>query len=916
VLTLDELDLRREVIAGAPDLRGLSDRLHARTRLVLERRPAVPALKGMLTADGGVCPADGTALWFDPWSPASHLCPRCGQRFQGGRHDRRWAWHQHLWLAERLAEATTVGIIRGEDSALEWAAATMAAYAERYFELPNADNVLGPTRLFSSTYLESIWLTSYLSAGFMLREAGALDPAGESAVSHVAEEAVNLIGEFDERLSNRQTWHNAALAAAAVWFGDEDLAQRAIEGPRGLVGHLVDGFGSDGLWYEGENYHLFALRGLLTGAGWARQAGVDFFAEEASRARLLAALRAPALTALPDGTFPARKDSRFGVSLAQPMYLELWEAGIAGLLSSGEDQAAAELADWLRQLYAAPAPEAETFDSYLHEAGEQAVAARGRSDLSWWMLAGMLPELPGTPGVWQPGSVLLGDQGLAILRREGRYVSLECGLHGGGHGHADRLHLTLHASGVHWLADPGTGSYVTRSLFWYRSTLGHNAPRVDGRSQPEADARPEMFDQRGAWAWVRGRFGGLTRTIVAGADHLVDVVEFAADEEHLVELPWHPLGGLAVSSPGRWEPAVLAEEFVSGVERFLPATAGPVHCRASVSSDTLDLWLDGGSELLRALGPGRPGESGERPFFVCRARGRYVRFASVLRWGGASITGVRFAPSEIVIETSAGPVIHRQTSDGWEVEAGDARTALRGARRQAPGLVLDVPVPGLEVYKYTPPVATAFHLATPPALDGTPEGFVTEAPLVLDHEDQYRRSEEPYPGPDAFSATAWLGWDEQALYLAVDVTHPSPVFPAAAAAPRRLDNESDLIHADGIQLYLELPGRPLLAWLVVPDPAGSGLQVRPAAGTPAEPGMVTGQWRPTQDGYGLSLAIRPPGWPVARTDGEIGFDLLVNEMRPDRLRRAGQLVWTGGGGWVYLRGDRQSAARFGRLELA
>jgi len=45
------------------------------------------------------------------------------------------------------------------------------------------------------------------------------------------------------------------------------------------------------------------------------------------------------------------------------------------------------------------------------------------------------------------------------------------------------------------------------------------------------------------------------------------------------------------------------------------------------------------------------------------------------------------------------------------------------------------------------------------------------------------------------------------------------------------------------------------------------------------------------------------------------FDLLVNEMRPDRLRRAGQLVWSGGGGWVYLRGDRQSAAAFGMLEL-
>jgi hypothetical protein len=38
-------------------------------------------------------------------------------------------------------------------------------------------------------------------------------------------------------------------------------------------------------------------------------------------------------------------------------------------------------------------------------------------------------------------------------------------------------------------------------------------------------------------------------------------------------------------------------------------------------------------------------------------------------------------------------------------------------------------------------------------------------------------------------------------------------------------------------------------------------------------------------------------------------------MRPGRVRRAGQLVWSGGGGWVYLRGDRQSPESFGVLEL-
>jgi hypothetical protein len=39
-------------------------------------------------------------------------------------------------------------------------------------------------------------------------------------------------------------------------------------------------------------------------------------------------------------------------------------------------------------------------------------------------------------------------------------------------------------------------------------------------------------------------------------------------------------------------------------------------------------------------------------------------------------------------------------------------------------------------------------------------------------------------------------------------------------------------------------------------------------------------------------------------------------MQPERLRRAGQLAWSGGGGWVYLRGDRIHQSELGLLELA
>src|SRR5204863_119508 len=248
-----------------------------------------------------------------------------------GRARRKGSGVGHLRLAERTAHLATLAALADNAAAAGRAVEILRAYTRTYWGYANQDNVLGPSRLFFSTYLESIWIGNFLAAAALLRACGRLEKVAAGAVSGVAEEAANLIGEFDEGFSNRQTWNNAALAAIAVWFEDEDLAKRAIEGPTGLLEHLLRGFGRDGMWYEGENYHLFALRGLLTGAGWARLAGVDIVAEPQLAQRVEAALLAPTPSALPDFTFPARKDSRCGVSLAQPAYLELWEVGFARL---------------------------------------------------------------------------------------------------------------------------------------------------------------------------------------------------------------------------------------------------------------------------------------------------------------------------------------------------------------------------------------------------------------------------------------------------------------------------------------------------------------------------------------------------------------------------------------------------------
>jgi hypothetical protein len=100
----------------------------------------------------------------------------------------------------------------------------------------------------------------------------------------------------------------------------------------------------------------------------------------------------------------------------------------------------------------------------------------------------------------------------------------------------------------------------------------------------------------------------------------------------------------------------------------------------------------------------------------------------------------------------------------------------------------------------------------------------------------------------------------------------------------------------------------------VPSGEDGSIRVHSASGTAGDPGMVRGAWLPTDQGYSLTVGIALPEW-SPRPEDEIGFDLLVNRIEEGRERRSGQLVWSGGGGWVYLRGDRQDPTAVGVLEL-
>jgi len=117
-----------------------------------------------------------------------------------------------------------------------------------------------------------------------------------------------------------------------------------------------------------------------------------------------------------------------------------------------------------------------------------------------------LPWTDGTfanTGVFRNGCSLLPASGVAVLRQAGAdfvnhpdsaAVALSYGPHGGGHGHSDKLTITVFAQGRQWLPDFGSMPYETNwKAEWTAQTVSHNTLVVDGISQQPTG------DQNGQW---------------------------------------------------------------------------------------------------------------------------------------------------------------------------------------------------------------------------------------------------------------------------------------------------------------------------------------------------------------------------------------------------------------------------------
>jgi hypothetical protein len=886
----------RSAIAAGP-LSPLATSLAADLdRLLPDESVFIPREKARLTRLGGRCPRDGAQLEFDPRQARRHRCPACGNEYDAEEHYRWWIMGYQLWLAERAVQAAALWRLGRTARHRRLAESILRQYAERYLEYPNEDNVLGPTRVFFSTYLESIWVLQLAVALWLLEEESPTS-TGEAVREKIFAPSAELIASFNEGLSNRQVWNSAALAALGVHLGRPALCDGALAGPGGMNDFLGNGLLADGTWYEGENYHLFAHRGLWYLVMLAGHVGVAL--PPALRNRFIDGFAAPLRTALPDFTFPSRRDSPYRASLRQWRVAESFELGLAIQDSSPE------LVAGLSEMYAvAPEGDAARWRSTAEAERNVPPVRLTRADLGWKALLFALPHIPPATG-FSPPTVLMEGQGLGIIRRDsGRvYVALDYGHSGGGHGHPDRLNLWLVNGERRVFEDVGTGTYVERTLHWYRSTLAHNAPLVDGRSQRSVDGTLRAWDDRGTWTWIEASAAiaddvEVRRRVVVGPGWLIDEVEWVASRAVTFDLPMHLEADL---EGAEWRRTVLpgGSGLEDGFEFLEDAEASPAPNESvAVRGAGVDGWVTASRpiEWWRVRGPGPPGQSPRR-FLLARARGPSGRISSAWSWAGP-IEIATPTPDTLVVTMAGTRTTHRRAGRSWSVHDSDGASVTLDGHRNVAAL----PAAGPEAGQRRPTVVPVVRQAV------TAPGDLRDGNLGVSFalgRAQYRRTEQSWEEAGHPTAQVAIAATPTELLVEVTVFSRAPIFvPARGENP--LDNEHPDTNSDGVQLHLAAPGEGgrerVASWLLVPEPATA--RVRVSARDDARTIPLAASWRQARDEW--QLLARLPRSALGPSSVPFALDVIVNEMPRGRERRRGQLVLSSrGGAWAYLRGDRQ-----------
>jgi len=415
--------------------------------------------------------------------------------------------------------------------------------------------------------------------------------------------AAHIEAQRTPRIHNYENWLNAALATLGTALGDEALVRTVIDDTYGLTDQLARGVLDDGHWYEGaSSYHYYTLGAVL----YLAQAREGLSGDPVGNPTMRRMFEAPLRIAYPDDHVPAINDCWYHSRVTDevghgipngPGFYEI----AAGTYGAPEFEAV--LARAYRSM------SRSNVESLLYgpdDVSDAAAPPLVESNEAASGFAVLRPDLPSD----SPGELLL-----------------KYGPHGGGHGHADKLALSIYGGGRRWGADLGTPGYgIAINDSWYRHTLSHSTILLEGEEQPPATGEALRYRPLGGndfgiadvqVHWEQGPYAAVyaRRIVLARHGYFIVLTRVEAPVARRAHVVFHHEGMIAGWPDGDGGPADLPENV--SYAHLSDALAWPAEQGAAVrmavpvdgeSAATLTAAFAPlpGARLVTARSPGNP----------------------------------------------------------------------------------------------------------------------------------------------------------------------------------------------------------------------------------------------------------------------------------------------------------------------
>jgi hypothetical protein len=525
------------------------------------------------------CPEHNIMFTFDWEKPHAHYCSECKKEWTGvPRYDWAWITMLHSKNLEYLVANMYLYYVTGDTLHTTHIRDMLLDYASKYpgyieHDVNRVPNAGWYGKMNGQSLDESVWASdaarAYLVAKPLMTpkeietiEKGYLQPCADLLLKR-------RVG------GNWQAWHNSGLVALGIALQNDSIINTALNDPkcgyhRLMKAHVYD----DGWWDEGSpGYHYYALMAILHTADAARCRGVNLFDR-----KLYGMFAVPASGIYHDLSFPSHNDGGYGASLKP--YRGLYEI------------AASRFRDTLFSNILAKV--------YLTEERNSIEALQSRPDV--------LLQHPDVPHQ----SVCFENLGVAMLRSDNRTAVLKFGPHGGGHGHPDKLSISVHDGREEIVADLGTPGYGVPDVGnWYRKTFAHSTVSVDAKDQKPDTGELIRFETSGnrstAEAQTLHAYPGvsMSRKITLQGNRMTDVFTCNSSDTHTYDYVLILTKKPVVA--GRSEPVELIDAPV--YHRLKNAERRTVQKSVTCRIDGAEIRFQSASgfEIITGEAPGVPG---------------------------------------------------------------------------------------------------------------------------------------------------------------------------------------------------------------------------------------------------------------------------------------------------------------------